>query len=254
MVNVPNDSYVVRLGQQYYPESNTIEVFIASVPDLPAHWTLIAADALQNFRAALNYVAWELAKWNLQQQGCAREPASGTEFVIATDPRNIQAYKVADLHPGHVATIKTLQPYDETYLLAQHPHALDTPGLKADLIARHPLRQLQKLSNDDKHRLLQIVALGSSYWARGPGYGPPDTFEDCTVVNSGTYTVRGAFKASAKWATYEVAPTGPDPRVNLQNGVFMPAAAFESGGLVEATLDGIGATVAEVIRRFEPVF
>ena len=68
-------------------DPGTIKVTLQGVPQLPLEWALTAADAYQNLRAALNYLAWELAKWSLAQRGETREPADATQFPINTKPR-----------------------------------------------------------------------------------------------------------------------------------------------------------------------
>jgi hypothetical protein len=251
---------LVRFGQQFDPKKNTITIAVTAVPELPIHWTLTAADALQNFRTALNYLAWELAKWNLHRQGEQRGPGSRTEFPIGTEPARFPRYKVADLHPDHVAAIENLQPYEQGYIQAFHGQPVwaitrenGLPGPWAFAIAEHPLALLQRLSNHDKHRLLQLVGMGVDAIASGPGIGPPDEFIDCHPIGTSVYDLR-ALKPGAEWKKFRVNPTGPNPRVNVNDGAFSTAAAFEDGRLVEDTLDRIGVTVVQIIRRFEPVF
>src|SRR5947207_2188852 len=86
----------------------TGRVRLQGVPQLPLEWALTAADAYQNLRAALNYLAWELAKWSLAQRGETREPADATQFPINTKPRKFSARMVQDLHSDHVARIEAL--------------------------------------------------------------------------------------------------------------------------------------------------
>ena len=52
----------IHFVQEYDADAGTIKVTVEGVPDLPIRWSLIAADALRNLRAALNYLAWELAR------------------------------------------------------------------------------------------------------------------------------------------------------------------------------------------------
>ncbi len=80
----------ITLAQTFDPNANKIRVVIDKVPAIPRRWALIAADGVQNLRAALNYLVWELAKWNLERKGAARDPALTTQFPISDQPIEVQ--------------------------------------------------------------------------------------------------------------------------------------------------------------------
>src|SRR5438067_5385035 len=109
----PDHAKSVPLVQEFDPHANVIEVKVLDVPDLPVRWGLMAADVFQNLRAALNYLAWELGKWNVKQHGL-QEPDKETQFPISTS--SFAAHRVKSLHPNHRALLELLQPYGDLYI------------------------------------------------------------------------------------------------------------------------------------------
>jgi hypothetical protein len=108
--------------------------------EFPLDWSVIVGDVLQNLRAALDHVLWQLVIAN----GC--KPGFGNSFPIfdklpPEDPSHPDRERwnrhVKGVHPDAVRFIEFCQPYN----------GLDTPG-------PHTLTGLRKLSNEDKHRTL----------------------------------------------------------------------------------------------------
>jgi hypothetical protein len=135
--------------------------------DLPSSWPLIIGDALTNLRAALDYAAWQLVamrsdptpisetrvqfpliwKWPEDSSGHARFMSEVPRRLPGVDPRYIE---VVDKHqPYHWADHEVTQ-------RAHDPHDYERSNIgRAE---RHPLALLDRLSNHDKHRELQVVA------------------------------------------------------------------------------------------------
>ncbi len=240
------EAKTVRFGQKFYPESNTIRVTVDEVPAYPEEWALIAADAVQNLRSALNYLTWELAKWNLRRQRLDREPEDRTQFPIAEKPGGFNRSYVADLHPDHVAKIEWLQPYGDQY--GPQIPATASASEREARIATHPLLLLQKLSNTDKHRLLRPLVLGAGYTKLGPYVA-----EDCEIINTAITPHVGAFQKGAEWVSFTVIPGGPNPKVKVDDK-YVPRIAFEGSFGVENTIERIGSSVTFIAREFESVF
>jgi hypothetical protein len=126
---------------------------VGAHPKIPDDAGLIIGDAVQSFRSALNFLAWQLAIDNL-----GREPND-------TEAKSIQfpVLSVSKAHswPNHphrrymsataADVIKKFQPF---HVEPQHP-----PGSAA------PLRILADLSNDDKHKVLQVAVSLRSPWS-----------------------------------------------------------------------------------------
>lgn len=207
---LPQEAKSITLRSEYKSSRNKIRVLIDSVPSLDQRWALELSESLFNLRAALDYVAWELAKWNLQSQGQTREPRRTTQFPIALTEKDFQDRWVVDIHPSHVAVLKWLQPYSPSHL-AQYSNAI-LRGMDTKVGAiGHIANRLQELNNADKHRLLAVAALGSHITEIG-AFAP----HDCEVANPNFYIQAGTFEVGAKWAEFDViGVSGPAPRVEV---------------------------------------
>ncbi len=262
-LSAPNDySDHISFAQHFDPDARTIEVTIQGVPDLPSEWGLIAADYLQNVRAALNYLAWELSRWNLLREGETREPKRITQFPINTAAGKFDAHKLPDVHPDHVAVIRALQP---SAIEVEIPDGLRRSmyeDLPADMlpesfyfrrdqrIANHPLTRLVKLSNQDKHWALPVFVLGA-WESRMTGTPRPI---NCTFGNMAWGRMSPQLEDGAVWGTvYEVMPTGEgEPEVQVNDEITR--AEVSIGGLWLPDLPAIGACAEDVIARFRGVF
>lgn len=106
--------------------------------DPPPEWSLLVGDFVQNLRAALDYLVWQLVRANGQ------EPGRSNAFPIMADIPTLRNGNLPrwnsflrGVHPGAIESIRKFQPY-----LARDGHH------------SHPLRRLQLLSNEDKHRTI----------------------------------------------------------------------------------------------------
>ena len=116
-------------------QSRYIEFRITDPPG-PA-LEVIVGDCIQNLRASLDYLVWELSI-----AATRKLPRDRTQFPIAVDGKryfNTGRKQVRSLLGEHRRMIRLLQPY----------HALDPHA--------HPLALLNRLSNQDKHRLLTML-------------------------------------------------------------------------------------------------
>jgi hypothetical protein len=105
----------------------------------PLSWPLVAGDAIQNMRAALDHAVW--AAWQSENEGDGRH----TQFVIADSPENFGTESRRRLEgvPAYVRdVVERWQPYNRW---PQDPSA-------------EMLVALRELSNTDKHRTLSVIA------------------------------------------------------------------------------------------------
>jgi hypothetical protein len=216
----------ITFRSEFDSQTQTVSIKIADVPEIPDRWMLIAADALQNFRAALNHLAWELAILGLRRCDETREPIWRTEFPIATEPEKFRADTIADLHPLHQAMIKGFQPYH-----------------RGNLAPVYPLARLQRLTNTDKHRTLQLGFIAPIESTIGLY-----TAYDCTVTHS-HYFVLDALRVGAEYARHDVIPTGSNPTIHEQPKLAL-AVAFGDGFAVMPTMLSIGEEVRNIVRAF----
>jgi|SRR5579862_582209 len=127
-----------------------VTIKVPDVPSVPPEVSLLLGDAIQNMRAALDYLVFQLAK--LDDPGVDHERT--TMFPVFSkrkDFRDRGAWRIKMLTPQHRARIESLQPYNR--------------GNRAD---RHPLARLVDLSDHDKHRLLIPTAHRTLGRARVP--------------------------------------------------------------------------------------
>jgi hypothetical protein len=156
------DSHVTKLKRSLeealHPDLYTFDVrfdaasgqhryHVRDLPMIPSDWLLIVGEILFNLRSALDHLAWQLV---LLDGG---EPNNETKFPIREKPHNKRGdlitvnFKPAVEDSKIIAALNACQPY-------LGPTGESMP------IARHPLWQLHKLHNIDKHRLLLGVVHG----------------------------------------------------------------------------------------------
>ena len=171
----------------------------------PLEWSLIAGDFIQNLRAALDHLVWQLVRANGQK------PTGGNAFPLFDQlppkkrghpERQKWDRALAGVHPGAINFIELCQPYKGP----------DGPS-------RHLLAALRKLSNEDKHRTL--IPAFSAVEAR------PDRM-NLEVV--GVRDVRAPVEGGKVHAGYAlksydlvlespVESTGPEPEVKLEGNL-----------------------------------
>jgi hypothetical protein len=118
--------------------------YVAEITQPPAHWALVAGDAIQNLRAALDHAIWELV---VKQKGSqfAEAKAFKIDFPIVDKPSSFPRSRLVEvgLPEPSIAVIENAQPYVR----------------EQDAPRRDPLWFLRELSNVDKHRLLHVVSM-----------------------------------------------------------------------------------------------
>ena len=95
--------------------------YIGWPPPAPSIWSLIVSDVASNLRAALDYVAWQLATKHLRDAGKSREPKRMTAFSICDDPGTNPGQfgwqrkrQLLDVMPAAIPEIESFQPYNRT--------------------------------------------------------------------------------------------------------------------------------------------
>lgn len=237
----------ITLRQEFNPDAKTITVFFDNIPEIDSRWALVAADALQNLRSALNYVAWELAVLHLARTNQKREPVYKTEFPIADTPAKFRDDYVSDIDPVHVAKIKDMQPYSPSFMV--HLQAELAAGLDPEMLAKteHPLAKLRDLTNGDKHRTLRLLLLGSGFQSWG-GNVPTD----CEILHT-TFTPVLQLAPNTECWKFDIRATGPNPKVDV-NPTFRPRIALALGPPLLSTIENVGAAVNFVVKEFIRVF
>jgi hypothetical protein len=239
----------ITFRQEFDPDAKTITIFFDRIPDIPVNWALIAADALQNLRTALNYVAWELAVLHLARTKQQREPVYKTEFPIADTAAKFRNDYVVDIDPVHVAKIKDMQPYGPPFMARVKAQlAVDSNIDPASMAsAWHPLAQLRDLTNRDKHRALRLLFLGTSLQDWGEF-----RFTDCKEV-FGHITPVLQLAPNTECFRFDIRVEGPNPKAHM-NPTLVPRVAFDLGPPMLTTIENAGGAVQYVVNEFRSVF
>jgi hypothetical protein len=137
------DSKPYKVGAKHDTQTRKLIYYVASVEDTPPRIALVAGDALQNLRAALDHLAYQLL---LDGTGGEVTPKQLKNiafpiFDSATKYKSESPRKVQGVRKDAVDAIDAIEPYK---------------GGKG-----HQLWVLHELNNTDKHRLL--ITVGSAF-------------------------------------------------------------------------------------------
>ena len=121
-----------KFGQAFNDEKGCMVFKVTEFEGLPARWSLVAGDALYNFRAALEYLAWHLVRAGMEPQ--PKNPRA-VQFPIFTDKevfdKSIKT-RLPGVKPAHLEIVEKYQPY-----------------IGGQKTSPHPLSVLVELSNTD---------------------------------------------------------------------------------------------------------
>jgi hypothetical protein len=163
------------------------------------NWGIMVGDALHNWRAGLDHLAYQL--------GCTIHdpPTCKTEFPIYWQPKRFKrdgVCKIACLPKSAQDIIEAYQPYSPTHGFPNAPKA-------------HPLWHLQAMDIDDKHKVVNVTAVVARFDKLRP------TYEDLWIVDSEEFPVVGDLEFGTPLARYEIRETGPNPKIEVEaKGAF----------------------------------
>lgn len=219
-------------------ESSRYLMIVFIKREMPIEWSLIAGDFLQNLRAALDHLVWQLVIAN------GFKPTAGNAFPIFDErppskrsDRERRKWErcIHGVHRDAVSYIESCQPY----------HGADGP-------TTHLLWALRELSNEDKHRTL-IPAL-SAIEAR------PDRMNLEIVgvrdvrapIEGGKVMAGKALKNGSLVLEAPVEVTGPDPEVKMEGNLPLDVGFGEIPvplqGFIQM-IEAVGATIGQA-RQF----
>jgi hypothetical protein len=212
-------------------DDNCFDVSIASVREPPRRLGLILGDAVNNFRAALDHVAWRLAEHG--RQGAT--PRSRARFPIVNSSAAFRRAEVQDamrqIDVTHVEMIERLQPYRQIFT--------------NDVL--HPLAALRAMSNRDRYRLLDVVLNPADLEISVSGVP-----QGCRVIalDLNAEAVAKPPVAGLRVARYYADSTTGVPQIALKLG-GSGYLAVDGVVSVDDRLERIGRCVEEVIETFE---
>lgn len=203
----------------------------------PLWWSVLIGDIVHNLRSALDHLAYQLVVANGKRPQKSAYPIfSEDPFAPDASERALETWQTMTkgIHPDDIATIKETQPYGRRNL--------------GDL---HPLLVLNRLSNRDKHRELQLTAsvlVGSRFEFTA--------VQDCELGET-KFGHHGAFEHGTVVATCSVLRfTGNNPKVNMQAALAYGVAFAEGSptGLeqreITKTLMWLANQVHDIVHEF----
>ncbi len=224
--------YVTGTG----PVTRTIKVH-KSPPD---EWSTIVGDCVTNARAALDYIAWELAGSYFSNPPRSIDDRNWLSFPISKNPysatptpdaqgyvNRINRLSNRGVPPDILSKIMTVQPHNAGY---------------------EPLWWLHELVNTDKHRtlLLTTARLGDVSISF-----KESTFVECSFVSSRGVNSVSLSNTQAETITLKTDPVEMDVQASVH--VFLKDIRTP-GERIEIALEQIVKTVGNVVTKFDGFF
>jgi len=156
------DSKTYTVTEQANTKGSEHVLEVLDPPVLPPEWSLLIGDFAYNLRAALDYLAWQLALLNTRGRSRIAAnrahqpwPPQGTQFPICADISTRKKKKAFE---------RRLRPF-----LARHRQRIrgEQPYQRGGRSEAQPLWLLHELRNVDAHRVLHTI-LGRVALPEGP--------------------------------------------------------------------------------------
>jgi hypothetical protein len=196
--------------------------------EVPAlRWGTLIGEVVHNLRSALEQAVWHLSVVNLGRDPTDDE-AKGIHFPAARSKDDFKSLIVLRyLDPTYIKTLRRFQPYHRGH---------DPAG--------HPLAVLARLSNHDKHRIIQttVTALRD--------FRVKIEAHDCEILDVLRLPPGIALEQGAELARVRGRTTGPNPQIEGKANLTGYIAFTDAEGVLE-TLDGIRTVAREVFDALE---
>lgn len=199
LANDPNLKLGISLAQEYHPKRHCIVVSVHEIDDpfFPPLWGLLLGDAVHNYRCALDHLAW-----GLYQRGRTPNLSAKRErniyFPICRSREDFNASLRRNL-PGvcraDIALVRRCQP---SFVGKRNVH-------------RHVLAVLTKLSNADKHRMIQPVQASPENIGIVMGEAT-----DCIYRYIAPRGRRKVLQPGPELGRILVKKTGPEPYIDME--------------------------------------
>lgn len=205
----------------------------------PLRLGLLIGDAVQNLRASLDQLVCRLAELNGSRQ------IGRNQFPIFSERpsgRRIETWDrmLAGVHPAPAAIIERLQPYNR-------PDGIE--------VSRHSLWIVNRLSNEDKHRVVpralsRVLDPESSPFDAVLRLKPVSDIGAIGKVEFGSLEPDEQ-QAELYWASVEI--LGPKPRLKLSGSLPIELVVGEDR-ISNRRLESAARRVRKVIESFLPFF
>ena len=222
---------VIPLVRQLDAEQGAVVYRVDPHLEIPKDWPLVVGDALHNFRASLDYLAWQLALKRFEGHNPPQSLIRHIVFPILSS---------SDKWPGRVKDWAASEDMDGIRYFM--PFELKTGSQAHELTA---LESLARLSNIDKHRRLNLFFF-SPHNVRIVSHGmKPLINEHLRVPGAGVSAGDEVFRV-------HVGGTDTDLCADFDPQLTGLIAINESRWEVFSTLDTIGRAIAQILCAFQP--
>jgi hypothetical protein len=183
---------------EYRPKHHCVSLVIESIEPLAPILGLRAGDVINNFRAALDQLAWAVVTTRGIRAFRRGEP-SRVYFPIAL---------VRDDFDSHLVVSQFLTRADRAIFRRYQPYVHGKRN-----VPLHPLTPLPDLNRYDKHRVIQPVAM----WPKGGTlYHGVESAVDCTVTRVPQRARGVVMQPGAEIQRIYVRRTGPNPNLYME--------------------------------------
>lgn len=206
---------LVSVRTEYHPRRHGFGVYAAEVRRVPAGWGLVLGDVANNFRCALDHLAWALVSRGRNPPGTLNdEQQSAVGFPVARKRRqfnNSLDRRLPGVRRSDRAKVRAVQPYHQRRRAS-----------------RHNLVILAGLNNRDKHRSIEPV------WIHTTKLEITITDRrDCMNPRARSLTPGQPLQSGAEVAFVRVRTTGPQPRLDVQTRLTGVPAIQPRIGLID---------------------
>jgi len=213
---------------KFDPRSMCIVLRISEIGPIPVEWSLDLGDAISNYRAALDHLAWAVVQ---------RGTRAGT---LSPKEEKLVYYPIASTDDVFEQQIKTRVPGatpEDLAILRRYQ-----PGVA---VKTHCLKALVYCSNLDKHRALQPLPL----WV-AQSQLTVKHLVDCELIKTGMSTISTKpLRPGAEIGRLAVRATGPHPRA-FMDGRFYLDVSIKGKIFVRKWLNEMGRFAGAVLAEF----
>lgn len=218
---------------EYHPERHGFAVLVDRVlVPIPRRWGLLLGDIANNFRSALDHIAWCVVERGISPPATlSRKRQRKIAFPIKrvrTEFNGELSSRLPGASRADIAVVRAHQPY--------------LAGKRA--ASFHPLSLLADVNNRDKHRTVQPI------WdiPESASYKVSDA-RDCEIAKLGSYVTMAPLKVNTEVAFIRVRKTGPNPHIDVEP-LAIAQPGLESGVWLRDWLDLTKAAVFSVLLAF----
>jgi len=194
------DAYpVLAFRTEYHPKRHGFAVIAEDIAPIPARWPLLLGDIANNYRAALDHLAWALvSRGRTPPAKLTNRQKKAVYFPIYKERAEFNGRVPAQL-PGvrraDLAKVRRYQPYHHG------------PGARP----RHALSLLASINAGDKHRTIPPL------WAVSVETGMKITQRrDCVITGTHPGGTAEPLEVDAEIAFLHARKTGPDPEIQME--------------------------------------